>query len=449
MGKVIIFSAPSGSGKTTIVRRLLARYPQLEFSISATSRAPRGEERDGTDYYFLPQEEFMRAVAENRFVEWEEVYEGTCYGTLRSEVERIWQRGHVIVFDVDVLGGINLKRIFGGDACSVFITPPRRARHGRPRSDRAARGEGRVRADQGPGVRPHRAERPSRGGRGAHLRDSRRIYRTGRMKRMMLYFGSFNPVHKGHTALAEYVLERGLCDEVALVVSPRSPYKETAELAPELDRFEMAEIACAASEYPDRIKPSAVEFLLPKPSYTIDTLRYLTQNFGSEMRFSILMGGDQIARLDGWKEYERVLEYPIYVYPRRGERTDRFAGRITVLDDAPMQDLSATQIRERIGRGEAVDGLLDDGVAEYIRRKGLWSPASRIAALSARIDAGTADAALYVERGRLHFRLNEWGAALNDFNRALALDTDNAEARQYVEMAREILEFRYKDLYNP
>ena len=90
MGKVIIFSAPSGSGKTTIVRRLLARYPQLEFSISATSRAPRGEERDGTDYYFLPQEEFMRAVAENRFVEWEEVYEGTCYGTLRSEVERIW-----------------------------------------------------------------------------------------------------------------------------------------------------------------------------------------------------------------------------------------------------------------------------------------------------------------------------------------------------------------------
>ena len=124
MGKVIIFSAPSGSGKTTIVRRLLARYPQLEFSISATSRAPRGEERDGTDYYFLPQEEFMRAVAENRFVEWEEVYEGTCYGTLRSELDRIWGKGHTILFDVDVLGGINLKRIFGADACSVFIMPP-------------------------------------------------------------------------------------------------------------------------------------------------------------------------------------------------------------------------------------------------------------------------------------------------------------------------------------
>ena len=124
MGKVIIFSAPSGSGKTTIVKQLLGRYPQLEFSISATSRAPRGEERNGVDYYFLTQEEFAQAVSEERFVEWEEVYKGTCYGTLRSEVERIWEKGHVIVFDVDVLGGINLKRIFGDKACSLFIMPP-------------------------------------------------------------------------------------------------------------------------------------------------------------------------------------------------------------------------------------------------------------------------------------------------------------------------------------
>lgn len=124
MGKLIIFSAPSGSGKTTIVRRLLSHFPQFEFSISATSRQPRGTEQNGVDYYFLSQEEFSAAVAENRFVEWEEVYAGTCYGTLRSEMERIWAKGNVIVFDVDVLGGINLKKIFGDDACSIFVQPP-------------------------------------------------------------------------------------------------------------------------------------------------------------------------------------------------------------------------------------------------------------------------------------------------------------------------------------
>ena len=124
MGKVVIFSAPSGSGKTTIVRRLLAQYPQFEFSISATSRAPRGEERDGVDYYFLTAEAFAAKVKENAFVEWEEVYAGTSYGTLKSEVERIWAKGNVILFDVDVMGGINLKRIFGEKACSIFIMPP-------------------------------------------------------------------------------------------------------------------------------------------------------------------------------------------------------------------------------------------------------------------------------------------------------------------------------------
>ena len=123
-GKLIIFSAPSGSGKTTIVRELLKHYPQFEFSISATSRAPRGVEQNGVDYYFLTQEEFAAKVASDSFVEWEEVYAGTCYGTLKSEMERIWSKGNVIIFDVDVMGGINLKRIFGEKACSIFIMPP-------------------------------------------------------------------------------------------------------------------------------------------------------------------------------------------------------------------------------------------------------------------------------------------------------------------------------------
>ena len=124
MGKLVIFSAPSGSGKTTIVRELLKRFPQFEFSISATSRKPRGTEQHGVDYYYLSNEEFRERVERGEFVEWEEVYAGTCYGTLKSEMERIWAKGNVIVFDVDVMGGINLKRLFGDDACSVFIMPP-------------------------------------------------------------------------------------------------------------------------------------------------------------------------------------------------------------------------------------------------------------------------------------------------------------------------------------
>ena len=123
-GKIIIFSAPSGSGKSTLIGHLLKRFPQLEFSISATSRAPRGSEVNGKEYYFLSNEEFKNKVATGEFVEWEEVYAGTCYGTLRSELKRIWDKGHVIVFDVDVKGGVNLKKIFGDDALSIFIMPP-------------------------------------------------------------------------------------------------------------------------------------------------------------------------------------------------------------------------------------------------------------------------------------------------------------------------------------
>ncbi|MBQ4499215.1 MAG: guanylate kinase [Alistipes sp.] len=124
MGKLVIFSAPSGSGKTTIVRELLKRFPRFEFSISATSRQPRGQEQNGVDYYFLTHEEFRARVERDEFVEWEEVYAGTCYGTLRSEMERIWSKGNIIVFDVDVMGGINLKSLFKDDACSIFIMPP-------------------------------------------------------------------------------------------------------------------------------------------------------------------------------------------------------------------------------------------------------------------------------------------------------------------------------------
>lgn len=122
--KAILFSAPSGSGKTTIIREILKRFDCFEFSISATSRPARQGEQDGVDYYFLTCEEFERRVNEGLFLEWEEVYAGTRYGTLKSEIDRIWDNGHVIIFDVDVNGGMNIKKFFGNDALALFVMPP-------------------------------------------------------------------------------------------------------------------------------------------------------------------------------------------------------------------------------------------------------------------------------------------------------------------------------------
>lgn len=123
-GKLIIFSAPSGAGKSTIVQALLQKGYNLEFSISATSRLPRGNEKDGIEYYFLSPEEFKAKIKEEAFLEWEEVYENTFYGTLKSEVERICSKGSNIVFDVDVVGGINIKKMYGNQALSLFVQPP-------------------------------------------------------------------------------------------------------------------------------------------------------------------------------------------------------------------------------------------------------------------------------------------------------------------------------------
>lgn len=124
-GKIIVLSAPSGTGKSSIIRRLM-EYPELHlgFSVSATSRAPRGAEKDGVDYYFISHEEFMRRVAADEFVEWEEVYSGTCYGTLRSEIDRVTGEGLNIIMDIDVKGGLNVKKIYGERALTIFILPP-------------------------------------------------------------------------------------------------------------------------------------------------------------------------------------------------------------------------------------------------------------------------------------------------------------------------------------
>ena len=123
-GKLIIFSAPSAAGKTTIVHHLLTKFPQLEFSISATTRARRGDEVHGTDYYLISKEEFLHRVAKKEFVEFEEVYTDNFYGTLRAEMDRIWEQGKQIIFDIDVEGGLHLKKKYGERALAIFVQPP-------------------------------------------------------------------------------------------------------------------------------------------------------------------------------------------------------------------------------------------------------------------------------------------------------------------------------------
>ena len=123
-GKMVIFSAPSGAGKTTIVRHLLEQDLNFGFSVSATTRAPRGTEKDGKEYYFLSREEFLDRISREEFLEWEEVYPGCFYGTLKSEVERILNSGKNILFDIDVEGGSNIKKYYGERALAVFVQPP-------------------------------------------------------------------------------------------------------------------------------------------------------------------------------------------------------------------------------------------------------------------------------------------------------------------------------------
>ena len=124
-GKLIVFSAPSGSGKTTIVRHLLGiERLNLEFSISATSREKRGNEKDGVDYYFLTTEEFKKKIKNGEFLEWEEVYRDNFYGTLKSEVERIWTNGKHVIFDIDVSGGLRIKRKYPHETLAIFVKPP-------------------------------------------------------------------------------------------------------------------------------------------------------------------------------------------------------------------------------------------------------------------------------------------------------------------------------------
>lgn len=189
------------------------------------------------------------------------------------------------------------------------------------------------------------------------------------MRRVVLYFGSFNPIHKGHVAVAERVLERGLCDEVWFVVSPQNPLKPKAELIDEHHRLNMVRLAAEVSRYPDRMKVCDVEFDMPRPSYTIDTLEELGRRW-PEVQFAMLVGTDIVGQIERWKRWEEIVSrYKIYVYPRRGYVGDGDA-RFEALEGEPFEDCSSTEVRRALAEGDS--DMIAEPVKNYIKEHQLW-----------------------------------------------------------------------------
>lgn len=194
------------------------------------------------------------------------------------------------------------------------------------------------------------------------------------MKRsVILYFGSFNPVHKGHIFIADTALDMLRADELWLVVSPQNPFKESCELAPEKDRLRMTDIAIASARNSERMKSCDVEFEMDKPSRTVDTLKVLSRKYPS-YDFTLLIGSDNVDDFDKWKEYEYILDnYTVAVYPREGciPKNSELAGRFVHLKNVPLHLVASTGIRELINGGKG-EKWLPDGVSEYIKEKGLY-----------------------------------------------------------------------------
>lgn len=248
-----------------------------------------------------------------------------------------------------------------------------------------------------------------------------------------LYFGSFNPLHNGHLAVAEYVVREGIASEVWLVVSPQNPHKPSAMLAPEDERLAMARMAVNGVH---GVEVCDVEFGLPRPSYTIDTLDHLRRLYPTE-QFALLGGGDVAESMHTWKEAERLMrEHTILIYPR-GEN-DRYGEPFVTLTGAPLMHHSSTEVRERIAAHDAAwRTMVPEVVAEWIEQKGLYMNEEQQS-----VERSLAS-------GKEAYARNDFGEAINHFEAARRLNPECEEAAQWLEMIEDILAFRHKDYYNP
>lgn len=190
--------------------------------------------------------------------------------------------------------------------------------------------------------------------------------------RVLLLFGSFNPIHNGHMALAEELLSRGLGSQVWFVVSPQNPLKESSILIDAEHRLRMARLAVEQSQYADRMRICDIEFSMPVPSYTIDTLDELSKRY-ADYEFCLIIGGDNVDGLDGWRDYERLLnDYKVLVYPRPDFVPTRFLDKVHILSDMPVFDYSSTEIRDALRGNVAIDDMICSRVKEYIKTNKLW-----------------------------------------------------------------------------
>ena len=243
-----------------------------------------------------------------------------------------------------------------------------------------------------------------------------------------LYFGSFNPFHKGHLAVAQYVIAEGVAEEVWFVVSPHNPHKKATDLAPEEARLEMVRRAVRGVS---GVEVCDVEFSMERPSYTVKTIDRLRELY-PEREFAILGGGDVAATMATWREGERLMrENRVFIYPR-GE--EEYGKPFEVLAGAPKMDISSTLVRERIASGGEWQSLVPECVAEYIKTKNLYMENTIEQELSL---------------GKEAFARSDFGAAKNHFGAVLRMDKENCEAEQWLDMIEEILAFRHKDYYNP
>ncbi len=382
-GKLVILVGPSGSGKTTIARALIRRLPQLAFSVSATTRPPRPQERDGRDYHFVDADTFRQWIEEGRLLEHEEVYPGIYYGTPRSELERIWEAGKVPVLDIDIHGAHRIKSQFPG-ALLVFVHPgeeenliQRLRRRGTESDESLQKRLQRVRYELQHAADADYVVRNDMLGQAVDEAETliRRYLDLPRPLRIGLFPGTFNPVHHGHLFVAEYMVSYTDLAKVWFILTPQNPFKNPRHLADEYARKELLELAVRDNP---AFEVNDIEFRLPRPNYTIQTLLHLSERFPN-YHFTLIMGSDAYQTFPQWRHANLIRDaYRIFVYerPRHEIRPIPQHPNVRYFADVPQLLLSASFIRQALQTGRSIRYLVPEPVREYLEKWNIYRKAS-------------------------------------------------------------------------